>query len=103
MASKPGIINTHMNHYTYPTISSHLSKIDSYSELGAKQLLEKGKKANLVSACIHGLVKFIKMYLLKLGFLDGKEGFVLAIISSFGVSLKYLRLWEMIHQGGRCG
>jgi len=103
MASKPGIINAHMHHYTYPSISSHFAKIESYSELGAKQLLKKGKKANLVSACSHGVMKFIKMYLLKLGFLDGKEGFVLAVISSFGVSLKYLRLWELTYKGARRG
>ena len=103
MASKPGIINIHMNHYTYPTISSHFSKIESYSELGAKQLLKMGKKVNLVASCFHGVVKFIKMYLLKLGFLDGKEGFVLAVISSFGVTLKYLRLWELNHKGDHNG
>lgn len=100
MASKAGLIKAHMLHYTFPTISTHLAKIDNYSGLGAKQLLDKGKKVNLVSACFHGVVKFIKMYLLKLGFLDGKEGFVLAVISSFGVSLKYLRLWELNHKGG---
>lgn len=100
LASKPGTLKTRMMHYTYPTISSHLSKIDSYSGLGAKQLLEKGRRAGLFSACLRGLGKFIKMYLLKLGFLDGKEGFILAVISSFGVTLKYFRLWELIHKGG---
>lgn len=103
MASKPGMIKAHMLHYTFPTISTHLSKIDSYSALGAQQLLDKGKKVNLVFACLRGVVKFIKMYLLKLGVLDGKEGFVLAVISSFGVSLKYLRLWELTHKGTRRG
>ncbi|BCS99325.1 glycosyl transferase [Desulfoluna limicola] len=99
MASKPGLIKVHMLHYTFPSISTHLAKIDSYSALGARQLLEKGKKVNLALACLRGVVKFNKMYFLKLGFLDGKEGFVLAVISSFGVTLKYLRLWELIHKG----
>jgi (heptosyl)LPS beta-1,4-glucosyltransferase len=35
------------------------------------------------------------MYLLKLGFLDGKEGFVLATMSAFGVFLKYTKLWKL--------
>ncbi len=95
MDSKPGKISSHMRHYTYPTISSHFEKIGSYSGLGAKQLLEKGKKTNPVFASLRGLGRFIKMYLLKLGFLDGKEGFILAVISSFGVTLKYLQLWEL--------
>jgi glycosyltransferase involved in cell wall biosynthesis len=98
MDSKPGKINTHMCHYTYPTISSHLEKIGSYSGLGAQQLVEKGKKTNPVFAGFRGLGKFIKMYLLKLGFLDGKEGFILAVVSAFGVTLKYLQLWELNHR-----
>jgi len=61
--------------------------------------LEKGKNVSLLFACLRGVVKFVKMYLLKLGFLDGKEGFVLAVISSFGVTLKYLRLWELNRKG----
>jgi glycosyltransferase involved in cell wall biosynthesis len=95
MDSKSGKISTHLLHYTYPTISSHLEKIGSYSGLGAQLLVEKGKKTNPVFAGLRGLGKFIKMYLLKLGFLDGKEGFILAVVSAFGVTLKYLQLWEL--------
>ncbi len=100
MASTPGVIKSPMLHYTFPTLSTHLAKMESYSALGARQLMDKGKTVSLLFACLRGVVKFIKMYLLKLGFLDGKEGFLLAVVSSFGVTLKYLRLWELIHKGG---
>ena len=101
MDAKPGHIKAQMLHYTFPTIAVHLSKIDAYSILGAQVMHAKGKKMGLLSACVHGVVKFFKMYLLKLGFLDGKEGFLLSTISSFGVSLKYFRLWELNRTGDR--
>jgi (heptosyl)LPS beta-1,4-glucosyltransferase len=44
---------------------------------------------------LSGIVKFIKMYLIKKGFLDGKEGFILAVLSGFSSTLKYLKLWSL--------
>jgi (heptosyl)LPS beta-1,4-glucosyltransferase len=44
---------------------------------------------------LSGIVKFIKMYLIKKGFLDGKEGFILAVLSGFSSTLKYFKLWSL--------
>lgn len=66
-----------------------------YSKLGSQEAFRKGKKASICKAVLRGIFKFIKMYILKLGFLDGKQGFVLALNSAFGVYLKYLYIWEM--------
>ncbi len=90
-----GTLNEVILHYTFPTISSHLEKMVSYSRLGAKAKFEKGKSTSIPEALIVSWTKFIKMYMLKKGFLDGKNGFILSLISSYGVLLKYLFLWEM--------
>jgi len=82
-------------HYSYPTLQVHLSKMANYSELGAEGLFKKGKKISLINAIFRGILKFLKMYFLQAGFLDGKNGLLLAFISSFGVSYKYFRLWEL--------
>ncbi|MCA9733637.1 MAG: glycosyltransferase family 2 protein [Deferribacteres bacterium] len=82
-------------HYSYPNISSHLQKIDRYSTLGAQQLYDKGKSVSFFSAILRGKMRFIKMYFLQCGILDGPEGFILALISAFGVTMKYLKLWKM--------
>ena len=82
-------------HYPYPSIASHLNKINLYTTLGATKLHHKGKRSSLPFAFLSGGVKFIKMYLLKLGFLDGKEGFVLALLSGFSSTLKYTKLWSL--------
>lgn len=83
-----GRIKKHMLHYTYPTISSHVLKMDKYSALA------KNKKSSITKALFSGFFKFIKMYFFKLGFLDGKAGFILCFNSGFGVWLKYIKLWE---------
>jgi glycosyltransferase involved in cell wall biosynthesis len=89
-----GKITSPMLHYTFPTISSHIEKMISYSKLGAEQLKNRGKSCNLLTPFLRGGFKFIKMYLLKKGFMDGRNGFLLSVNSSYGVYLKYLYLWE---------
>ncbi|HEX9971690.1 MAG TPA: glycosyltransferase family 2 protein [bacterium] len=89
-----GRIEEPMFHYTYPTVQSHIEKMNRYSELGLELLTKKKKTASIGSAVVRGLAKFIKMYFLQRGFLDGKIGFVLCYNSAFGVYLKYLKLWE---------
>lgn len=91
-----GTIEDVMLHYTYPTIDLHIAKMGMYSELGAKTLFNKGRRSGILNAVIRGTLKFLKMYIVKLGFLDGKTGFILCINSSFGVYLKYLKLWELV-------
>ncbi|MBN1426214.1 glycosyltransferase family 2 protein [Candidatus Fermentibacteria bacterium] len=82
-------------HYPYPTVSSHLAKMERYSALGAQRLFTQGQSASIPEAVARGTAKFIKMFFLRGGFLDGKVGFVLAENSAFGVYLKYLKLWEL--------
>lgn len=74
-----------MHHLTYPTVESHFSKIRFYADL-ARLKRESGFKAALRAA--H---KFIKMYVFKLGFLDGYTGFMLCKNSAWGIWYKYKR------------
>ena len=82
-------------HYPYPSVASHINKINLYTSLGAEKLYKQGKQSSLLYALVSGWVKFIKMYLLKSGFLDGKEGFILALLSGFSSTLKYAKLWSL--------
>ena len=82
-------------HYTYPSLTKNMEKLDRYSSLQAKELFEKGKKYSVALIPLFVINKFINMYLLNFGFLDGKEGFLLASMSAFGVFLKYSKLWEL--------
>lgn len=82
-------------HYTTPTITSHIKKIQEYSTLGARRLFDKNRSSTVIKAFFRGTGKFIKMFFLQLGFLDGKAGFILACLSGMGIFLKYIKLWEM--------
>ncbi len=82
-------------HYTYPTINKIIEKVDKYSKLQAQELFDKGKKYSLFLVPIFVINKLFGIYILKLGFLDGKEGFILANMSAFGVFLKYIKLWKL--------
>jgi len=82
-------------HYSYPDLEAHINKINLYTSIAARESFEKGKKTTIISGFFHGFFRFFNMYLFNLGFLCGKEGLLLCMISSFGVSLKYFKLWSL--------
>lgn len=86
----PALIKEHIFHYTYPNLKGYLEKMVKYAELGAEQNYNRGKRSNLFNAIVSAKLKFIKMYFLRLGILDGKNGLILAINSAYGVFLKHL-------------
>lgn len=82
-------------HHTYPTVEKQIKKIDRYSSLQANELFANKKRYPFLLIPLFVLNKFISTYVLKLGFLDGKEGFILAFFSSVGVFSKYIKLWKL--------
>jgi glycosyltransferase involved in cell wall biosynthesis len=90
-----GQLKSVMLHYTYPDLDTHFNKMKRYAELGAENLYKKNKYSSPLYAVIRGVCKFVKMYVIQLGFLDGKCGFILSVNSAWGVYQKYLLLWEM--------
>ena len=79
-------------HYSFYTIEQHIRQINKFSEISAKALFEKGKKSNLLKILISPVIKFIKSYFIKLGFLDGFSGFVVCVNSAYATYLKYVKL-----------
>ena len=83
-------------HYSYRTIKDHISQIDSFSEIAAREADAEGKKAHLLlDIVLNPLLTFFKKYFLKLGFLDGYPGFMIAIHTAYGKFLKYTKLREL--------
>ncbi len=81
-------------HHPYWSIKHHLEMIDKYTALGAKSYLEKQQKFRLRDLLLRPPATFFKKFLLKQGFLDGYQGLIIAALSSYGVFLKYLKIWE---------
>lgn len=84
-------------HYTYDSVAQYLNKSANYALLWAKQKQQQGKQASLFSAVIHALNSFVKMYVFKAGFLDGKQGFLISVLSAYSVFCKYAQLWVQNH------
>jgi glycosyltransferase involved in cell wall biosynthesis len=84
-----------LEHYTDPTVSHYFVKFNNYTSLAAKDLIKKGKKFHFSDLFLRPAVIFIKMYFIKLGFMDGIQGFMLAAFSSAYVFTKYSKFWEL--------
>lgn len=82
-------------HYTYPTAQSHYLKMNRYAEMSAQIMYARGDRPFWGKGYLRAAAKFIKMYLLQAGFIDGKTGFMLSLRSAYGVSLKYHKLWQL--------
>jgi glycosyltransferase involved in cell wall biosynthesis len=78
-------------HEAFRDLEQVLQKLNGYSSAGAVMLLQRGRKATLASAVGHGLWTFIRTYFLHAGFLDGREGFMLAVSNAEGTYYRYLK------------
>lgn len=80
------------------TISSYLIRLDRYTTLAAESLHASGRKASILSLVVRPIFKFIQAYILRVGFLDGWQGLVLARYSAVYVFTKYAKLRTLNRQ-----
>jgi glycosyltransferase involved in cell wall biosynthesis len=90
-----GKLKTRVPHHTYKSFDDYTGKLHKYSLLQAKMLYEKKKKPNVSHFLFRPFYRFWHQYILRLGILDGKEGFILAYINAFSVFKRYVNLWLM--------
>ena len=77
-----------------------LSRMDRYSTAGAELLVASGKPVSFMTGIAHGLYAFLKTYVLRAGFLDGREGFLLAVANAEGTYYRYMKAWLMRRSNG---
>ena len=87
-----GLLDGELLHYAFEDFEEVLNKINSYSTAGADMLHRRGRKASLSGAVLRGLWSFVRTYFLRAGFLDGREGFMLAVSNAEGTYYRYLKL-----------
>jgi len=90
-----GTLAGDLEHRTYRDIADHLRTIDRFTSVGAGELQARGRSGALAGMLLNAPAKFVKMYVLKAGFLDGLPGFIVAVLGSYYVFLRYAKLWEM--------
>lgn len=87
-----GTLHQSLLHKTFQDLEELLTKINQYSTAGARMLSEKNKTASLKKAVAHAFWAFFRTYILRAGFLDGREGFMLAVSSAESTYYRYAKL-----------
>ncbi|MDO8621281.1 MAG: glycosyltransferase family 2 protein [Candidatus Levybacteria bacterium] len=90
-----GQLNFSLMHYPHQTITEFLREINFYTEIKAKELFDSGIKTSWLSIILYPKAKFILNYFLRLGFLDGIQGLIVAIFMSFHSFLVRSKLWKL--------
>lgn len=91
-----GYLKQSLTHLSYKNLDEVLGKMQRYAMLGAAELHAKNKRTSLLAAIGHGAWAFIRTYFIRLGFLDGAQGFMLAISNAETTYYKYLQLYFLI-------
>ena len=91
---KASIISGDLFSIKYQSIWEHIQDINSITETGANILVEKGVVTNILKMIFHPLGRFLYLFFIKLGFLDGFYGMVSTVISGYSVFLEQVKLRE---------
>ncbi len=90
-----GRLRSPLIHYSFRSMDEVLVKINRYSSEGALILATNGETPGLGKAIFHGLAAFLRTYVLRAGFLDGRHGFMLAVSNAEGSYYKYVKAMLM--------
>ena len=83
-----------LHHYSFPSLRSHVAKINPFADLFMEQQKARGGRFALPTAMVRPGWRFLRAYVFKLGLLDGYPGFYIAWANAFGALVRYSRLYE---------
>jgi glycosyltransferase involved in cell wall biosynthesis len=91
-----GTLSGSLLHHSYPTLADYIDHMNRYSSLGAEMAVKEGRFAfSFINIVLRPTATFIYNYILRLGFLDGREGLLLHLYHAVYVSWKYAKAWEL--------
>jgi len=100
---KLGVLENKIFHFSYISFDRYIVKLNQHSALKAEELFEKRMLITPFHIIIKPIARFIKHYFIKLGFLDGFYGFVISFALSYGVLVRYIKLWNLKQKHRRNG
>ena len=92
---KLGVLKNKILHYSYISFDRYIVKLNQHSALKAQELYDKGLIITPFHLIIKPIARFIKHYFIKLGIFDGFYGFVISFALSYGVLVRYIKLWNL--------
>jgi glycosyltransferase involved in cell wall biosynthesis len=84
-----------IHHYTYDNIADQIATVNRFSAITAESKYAEGQRCHMHDLLFRPLVRFVRGYLLRRGFMDGLPGLIIAMTTSYGVFAKYAKLWEI--------
>jgi glycosyltransferase involved in cell wall biosynthesis len=91
-------------HYSYRDFETVLRKVNQYSSLMAEKKIMAGEgSTSLKKAIFHGMWAFVRTYLIRAGFLDGREGLILAISNAEVVYYRHLKIMQLQAKNTKIG
>lgn len=83
-------------HWVLDSYEAHINKANNFSTIAAREYFNLGKRSSILKILLNTAWRFFKAYILKLGFLDGFNGFVISSFSAYTSFLKYVKLRQLI-------
>jgi (heptosyl)LPS beta-1,4-glucosyltransferase len=96
-----GDLNAHLVHEPYASLDAWFEKLGRYSRWWAEDRFEKGKRAGIGSVTVRPPLRFLTMFLIRGGWMDGARGAMLASMAATSVMAKYAQLWAMRVKGSK--
>jgi len=87
-------VDGHLEHRSYRDVSDFLTRADRYSTLAADDAVAQGRRARVSDLLLRPLGRFLTMYVVRRGFLDGWRGFLLATLYAYYVLIRSAKIWE---------
>jgi glycosyltransferase involved in cell wall biosynthesis len=89
-----GRLTGHLEHRSYRDVADFLARADRYAALAADDWLAQGRRVHAWDFVVRPLGRFLGMYVLGRGFLDGSRGFLLAVLYAYYVLIRSVKVWE---------
>ena len=90
---KIGFFKNKIDHFSYRNYDHYISKLNHYATIRAEELHDNGEKVNIYHVMVKPGARFFIHYFIRLGFLDGFTGFLVAKTQAYGVLTRYIKLW----------
>ena len=95
----PGALPGRLEHHSYRTFADCTTKCVRYAHAGAAKAARRGKRTGALGVLLRPPLRFVRQYVLQLGFLDGAHGLLLCGFAAAQVFLKYAELWQLTATG----
>jgi glycosyltransferase involved in cell wall biosynthesis len=90
-----GFLKGDILHYSYYSVADHYKQVEYFTNIASKAYVEENRKSAAYKLVVNPIVKFFDHYILKLGFLDGKAGFLISKISAYATYVKYKKIRKL--------